>query len=464
MKRNLLYLCLFSSFFGLASLLVACETEELGSGFDPGDDEAIEEEEDQEEEDPGFSGDIDSLVTFGGSDEDEAVSVIEVAGGFVVGGRTRSTDGDLTGRTGDDWDYWVIRLDTEGNRLWQQTYGGSADERLASLSATSDGGFILSGYSRSSDGDVGANEGFHDFWIVKIDAQGGIDWERNFGYVGSDQAFDVLETTDGGYLATGFLDVDASGGEGNDDRAAQHGVGDFWAVKMDAEGEWIWRRYFGGTNNDRASQALELEDGNYLLFGSSESDDFDITDSKGSYDFWAVKVTPLGEKIWTRSYGGSQIDIGNAACISNNGNILLTGDVRSADGDISDPLGNADIWIAEIDPNGNLIKERTLGGTAFESARDIYAFDDGILVVGSTRSTDGDVQQGLGENDAWIVWLNNDGTIAFQRTVGGSSFDFGEAVIPTNDRGLLMVGHTESEDGDVVQQRGKKDLMVVKFK
>ena len=264
---------------------------------------------------------------------------------------------------------------------------------------TSDGGYALSGYSRSNDGDVSGNEGFQDHWIVKLDAQGEIQWEKNYGFSGSDQAFSIIQTSDGGYFTSGFLDVTASGGEGDDllesendaeTRAVQHGVGEFWGHKLDANGNKEWRRYFGGTNNDRAYAAVQADDGGILMVGASESDDFDISNPKGSYDFWAVRLNATGELLWERSFGGSEIDIAFAITKAQDGNYVIAGDTRSNDGDVSGFNGNADVWVIKINDQGTLLWEKTLGGTDFDSARAITTIPNGFAITGSSRSSDMD--------------------------------------------------------------------------
>lgn len=446
--------------FSFILLTQSCQIEELGDGN-------LAEDPVEEIEDPiDFEGVLDFVITLGGSGEDEAVDIVGLAdGSVVVAGNTNSTDGDLADRTGSDKDFWVVKLDQSGELIWSRTYGGTQDDVLTSIAKTPDGGFILSGYSRSSDGDVNGNQGFHDFWILKIDASGNPNWDRNFGFSGSDQAFQIRTTSDGGYIAAGFLDVDESDGEGNDDRSPRHGVGDYWLIKMDAAGQWQWRRYFGGTNNDRARDVIELQDGSYLVVGSSESDDFDITDSKGSYDMWVVRVSPTGDKLWTRSFGGSQIDMGYAAIQRDNGEIVLVGDARSQDGDLDQNLGNADAWLVRIDVDGNLLEQRSYGGEQFDTFNSVKIIQDQkLLLCGTTRSSTGDVTGVAGENDSWIVILDPQGNVEFSRTLGGSDFDFGYAAEIAVDGSIWVAGSTESSDGEIIEQQGQSDLLIYKIK
>ena len=186
--------------------------------------------------DPVFEGQLVWVKTFGGSNEDDAIDIVEANdGGYVVLGFTNSIDGDITGKTNSDQDYWLLKLNQDGDKIWDKTYGGSQNDQATGLSKTNDGGFIISGYTSSFDGDVSENAGFQDYWIVKVDSQGTIQWEKSFGFVGQDQAYKVIPTTDGGYFASGTLQVGEGGsnGEGNDIihddqslRDGQHSLGD----------------------------------------------------------------------------------------------------------------------------------------------------------------------------------------------------------------------------------------------
>ena len=463
-KKNLILLATLSLFMSIA--IVSCSKNDTtteppmddGSGGGGDDGNPV-----------GFQGEIDWIRSLGGSNIDEAVGIVKSNdNGYVVVGTTSSNDGDIVDKTGTDSDYWVLKFSETGAILWNKTYGGSNDDVATDISKTNDGGYIISGYSRSNDGDVTGNEGFHDYWILKLNANGDKQWNKTFGFIGSDQAFKIFETTNGGYLVSGFFDVTASGGAGNDGRSSgnRHGVGEYWVLKLNASGDYIWRRYFGGTNNDRSFDALETKDGGYLILGSSESNDFDITDSKGSYDYWVVKLNAGGNKIWTKSFGGSEIENGYAGTATADGNFILVGDSRSTDQDITNPKGNADLWAVKFNANGGKIWDKSLGGGQFDTARSIERLPDGtFLMAGATRSSSGDVSFNNGENDAWVVIMDTDGTLLFEKTIGGSNFDFGDDAILAHDGvSILMVGNTESNDKDIPQNQGIKDLLIVKLK
>ena len=416
-----------------------------------------------------FNGTLAWVETFGGSGIDQATAVVTTEdGAYMVVGSTYSNDGHFAGlKSTTDADYFLMRVRPDGGVDWTKVYGGDDDELATGITKTSDGGYVLVGYSRSDNCFTGSNGGFHDYYILKVDAQGNEIWCQNFGYPGSDQAQNIIETREGDLMVTGFFDVSASGGQGNDDRensGTLHGVGEYWGIKLDADGQFFWKRYFGGSNNDRSYNVMQTNDGGFVLIGSSESDDFDITDGKGSYDYWAVKLSAEGDLEWTRSFGGSEIDIAYDIATTLDGNFLIVGDARSNDQDVSTNFGNADIWLVEIDPQGNLIWEKSLGGSMFDSAKDLLPMKDNLYcVTGSSRSNDVDVTTNNGENDAWTVVVDAQGTIIFEVAIGGSSLDFSEGAAQGVDGALLIVGNTESSDGDVIQNLGYKDILIYKI-
>ncbi len=465
-KRNLTYLFLLPTLFFF--ILAACSKDDGTPNNPPPDDTT----DDTTDDGPlgSFTGELLWVKTFGGSDIDQATDIIEANdGNYIIVGSTYSTDGELSGiKTAPDSDYWVVKLSKDGTILWNKVYGGAEDELATGITKTSDGGYVISGYSRSDNCFPGSNGGFHDYWLLKIDSNGNEMWCQNFGYPGSDQANAVIETKEGELFVTGYFDVSASEGEGNEDRSINgttHGVGEYWGIKMDAQGAFFWKRYFGGSNNDRSYDVIQTADSGFLMIGSSESADFDITDSKGSYDFWVVKVSATGVKEWTKSYGGVEIDVAYGITATADGNYLIAGDTRSLDQDVSQNNGNADMWLIKISPNGNLIWEKNFGGSQFDSAKDIIPINDGnFLITGSSRSNNLDVSLNKGENDAWFIIVDDSGEMLFEKSLGGSSLDFSEAALHTSDGSVIIVGNTESNNGDIPLNKGIKDLLVYKIK
>ena len=425
---------------------------------------------------PVFEGQLVWVKTFGGSNEDDAIDIVEANdGGYVVLGFTNSIDGDITGKTNPDQDYWLLKLNQDGDKIWDKTYGGSQNDQATGLSKTNDGGYIISGYTSSFDGDVSENAGFQDFWIVKVDGQGTIQWEKSFGFIGQDQAYKVIPTSDGGYFASDTLQVGEGGsnGEGNDIihgdqnlRAGQHSLGDFWGIKMDANGNKIWRRYFGGTQADLNKDVIETDDSGFLLVGVSDSPDFDISNAIGADDFWVIKVSAIGEKVWERSYGGLETDRAFSIARTDDGNYILAGESRSLGQDVSNPKGGGDIWIVKINAsNGSILWEQSLGGTEFDTSRGIKKMDNGsFAIAGSSRSTDMDASNNYGANDAWLLIVDSDGTLEYETTIGGSDIDFGNDVMETSVNEIVFVGSTLSNDFDIPLNKGNKDVLIFKMK
>jgi len=423
---------------------------------------------------PEFSGELVWLKTFGGSSDEDAVSVVKANdGSYMILGSTKSTDGDVTGKTTTDLDYWLLKVSEDGTKIWDKTYGGSEQDKASSISKTSDGGFILSGFTASSDGDVSENAGFHDYWIVKIDNNGTIQWEKSFGFIGQDQAFKVIETAEGGYFAIGFLDVGASGGQGDDfidptgtTRSTLHSLGDYWAIKMDSNGNKIWRKYYGGSHVDQGKEVLQTPDGGFMLVGISESSDFDITNAHGANDFWAVKIDANGNKVWQNSFGGSESEFAYSITNTTDGNFIVIGDARSADFDISTPLGNSDVWAVKFNSsNGSIIWENSYGGSEFDSARGIIQLENGkFAIAGNSRSNNHHVTNNYGANDAWVFIIDEDGNLEFEKNIGGSDIDFTNNLVETDDNAIVFVGNTDSNDIDIVINKGSKDMLVFKLK
>jgi hypothetical protein len=421
-----------------------------------------------------FQNQLELIKTYGGSEEDDALSVVQTSDGHIaVLGFTQSNDGDVTGKVATDSDYWLLKLDNDLNLIWQKTFGGSSDDRGQSITTTSDGGFLISGYSRSNDGDVDQNFGFHDYWVLKLNASGDIIWQKSFGFSGNDRSYSAIQTLDGGFFITGFLDVSASNGMGNDDGVSgrpknitqKHGVGEFWGIKLDQAGDIEWRRYFGGSNNDRSYDVVQADDTGMIMVGSSESNDFDISNPKGSYDFWALKLGLDGEMIWQKNFGGSGIDIGYAVEKSLGNTYYMTGDTRSSDGDVLDFKGNTDYFLVKFDENGSLIWQKTYGGSDFDSARSVLQLLSGdILITGSSRSDDLQVLENFGQNDLWMVHAQNSGSIISSASIGGSQMDLANDAVQLQSGEVIVVGSSESNDYDITENKGDKDLLVLKIK
>jgi hypothetical protein len=427
------------------------------------------ESETDNSDDGSFKGILDWSKTIGGSDEDFGFSILETTdGNLAILGHTKSTDGDIIDKSLPVNDYWLTTIDPKGEVLWTKTYGGSGDDRGQALVQTTDGGFAMAGYSMSNDGDASNNEGFHDNWLVKTDSQGHLLWEKSIGFSGHDHAYALIPTNDAGFLMAGFLDVTASGGLGNANRNAnsttRHGVGEFWCHKLDSQGNIQWQRFFGGSANDRAYDVLQTNDGGYLLTGFSESNDFDITDSKGTYDYWVIRLNASGDLLWQKSFGGSGIDQARKLIKAEDNTYIIVGNSFSDDINVSSNIGGSDYWILKIDDSGDLIWDKNYGGSDFDYATSIKKSKDGYVLCGYSKSSDNHLYANYGDNDFWVIKINEAGDLLWQKNVGGSGLDLAYDVVETLDGHIYVIGDTESNDYDVEQNKGIKDLLVVKIK
>ncbi len=407
---------------------------------------------------------ITSINTFGGNQNDSAQSVVSTTdGGYAVLGYTQSNNGTITDKTDTSFDYWVVKFNAQNNIEWQKTYGGTGDDRGQSIIQTTDGGYILIGTSNSTDNDVSINNGSQDFWIVKLDAQGNIIWEKSLGFSGNDNGISIIQTSDQGYLATGILDITASRGQGDTGRTtARHAGGEYWAVKLDTSGDLQWSKFFGGSFTDTPEGVVELNDGSFIIAGRSDSNDIDISSNKGSYDFWVIKISSTGNLIWEKSFGGQEIDASRAIAKTNDGNFVIAGDTQSNNDDVTNANGAADLWLIKISTDGNIIWEKTIGGTSFDVARDVKTTqDNGFILTGSSRSNDRDVSENKGQNDAWVVKVDNNGNLIWEISVGGSNIDFAYGVTELNDASIIAVGDTSSNDGDIEENKGFKDMLII---
>lgn len=414
-----------------------------------------------------FQQEIAFIKTFGGTKNESAQSITKTSdGGYAVLGYTQSMDGDIENKTNESFDYWLLKFDDSSNLQWQKTYGGSDDDRGSDIIQTTDGGYAILGFSNSNDSNVTENNGFSDFWISKLDVSGNISWEKSFGFSGADNGISLIQTNDNGYLLTGVLDVSASGGEGNSKSlASKHAGGDYWVIKLNASGEKQWSKYFGGTFTDTPYGAIQTEDNDYIIVGSSDSDDVDISGNIGSYDFWVIKISSNGTLVWEKSFGGSEIDEARAIIASGDGNFIIVGDTRSSDFDVSENKGAADLWILKISPEGTLIWEKTFGGSSFDVARSINKTqNDGFIISGSSRSTDGDVTKNDGQNDVWVLKIDANANLKWQKTIGGSDIDFAYDAIELNDKTIVAVGESNSNNFDILENKGFTDLLIIKIK
>jgi hypothetical protein len=342
---------------------------------------------------------------------------------------------------------------------WQKSLGGSGNDVPSFIQQTNDGGFIVAGQSNSNDGDVSGNHGSADFWVVKLSSIGAIEWQKSLGGSGFDNATSIQQTDDGGYIVAG-------GSLSNDgDVSSNYGESDFWLVKLSEVGTIEWQKSLGGSAIDGANSIQQTNDGGYIVAGSSNSNDLDVSGNHGLDDFWVVKLNNTGLIEWQKSFGGSATDIPLRIVQTNDGGYIVTGWTSSDDGDVSGFHGGLnDCWVVKLNNLGTTEWQKSLGGSGADYASDIQQTNDGgYIVAGRSSSIDGDVTGNHGTNDYWIVKLTSVGTIEWQKSMGGSMNDLTSAIDQTNDGGYIVTGQSISNDGDVSGNHGSFDYWVVKL-
>ncbi len=363
------------------------------------------------------SGDIECQKCLGGSDYDEAYSIQQTSdGGYIVAGYSSSNDGDVSGwHEGYDsdgnptYDYWVVKLNSVDDIVWQKCLGGSDYDKAHSIQQTSDGGFIVAGYSSSNDGDISGHHGstgypYYDYWIVKLSSSGDIEWQRSLGGSARDEAYSVQQTSDGGFIVAGYSysnDGDVSGNHG------MPGSPDYWVVKLNSTGDIVWQKCLGGSGYDEAASIQQTSDGGFIVAGYSYSNDGDVSGNHGRGDYWVVKLDSAGTIVWQRSLGGSDEDWAASIQQTSDGGFIVAGWSDSNDGDVSGHHGMMDYWVVKLNAAGDIVCQKSLGGSANDDATSIQQTSDGgFIVAGYSYSNDGDVSGYNDWGDYWVVKLS----------------------------------------------------------
>jgi hypothetical protein len=395
----------------------------------------------------------------GGTGNDYAESIQQTNdGGYIVVGISYSNDGDVSGNQGAS-DCWVVKLNAFGIIEWEKSMGGSGDDNARLIQQTNDGGYIFIGPSDSNDGDVSGNHGNLDYWAVKLTSTGVIEWQKSLGGTGYEYAQYIQQTSDGGYIAAG------SSFSNDGDVSGNHGGFDCWVVKLNDEGTIVWQKSLGGLSNDEAESIQQTNDGGFILAGHSDSNDGDVSGNHGGPDYWVVKLSSIGTIEWQKSLGGSGSDQAKSVQQTNDGGYIVAGYTSSNDGDVSVNYGYLDFWVVKLNSLGTIEWQKTLGGSDFDLAQSIQQTNDGeYIVAGYSYSNDVDVQSSQGNQDFWVVKLSSIGTIEWEKSLGGSGLENASSIQQTNEGGFIVAGSSNSNDGDVSGNQGNFDYWVVQLK
>jgi hypothetical protein len=353
--------------------------------------------------------------TYGGNADDDLTSVEPTRdGGYILNGFSRSgSSGDKTQPNPGRSALWIIKVDSAGAKQWDRTFGSASlyDEGAIRAAQTSDGGYLLAGgaYAGASGDKTHPGLGYTDFWVIKLDAQGNKQWDRTLGGSGNDAGTCVALTPDGGYLVGGPSD---SGVSGEKTQPALGGSSDYWVVKLTGQGQIQWDRTFGGTGEDQLLALHPTADGGYLLGGASESGPFgDKTQAaRGRRDYWVVKTDALGRKEWDTTLGGSGDEWLQALSATSDGGYVLEGfSESSVSGERTHPTqGGSDGWLVKLDGSGRVLWDQVVGGRDNDVIRRVLPQPGSgyLLGLSSASGASGDKSQpSNGLVDYWLVRL-----------------------------------------------------------
>jgi hypothetical protein len=383
---------------------------------------------------------------FGGSNMDGAYDLIAFDDGYIVAGGTGSSDGDISFLYGLG-DGWLIRIDSTGNLLWEKTFGGSDSEGFRRILPSTDGHFYLLGTSWSSDGDISYDPypDSPDYWIVKIDSDGNIIWDKIVGGTAGETLWNGAATADGGVVAIG----ETSSSDG--DVSVVYGGKETWIVKFSATGELEWDYTIGTNGFDIGQAIIQTSDGGYLAGSNSiilEGSVGNITCIPPSYGWVTGVLTKFDADMnvqWQQCYGGNNHDAISGILEIEDG-YIFSGSTESTN--MPGHKGNGDVWIVRIDFDGNIVWQKAFGGSRKEWGANIFNTDDSsFIAVGVTQSNNGDVSgnNSVSEHhhDIWMFKINSDGELQWQQCFGGEGNEsISRGVHRISDNNFVIAGET----------------------
>ena len=337
--------------------------------------------------------------TIGGESWDFGYSVQQTQdGGYIICGHTPSFE------NGDD-DVWLIKTDGNGQEQWSQTFGGEVGDRGYSVQQTTDGGYIITGWTFSF------GNGGLDVYLIKTDENGNEEWSKTFE---GDYGRSVQQTTDGGYIIGGYTNSFGNGGY------------DVYLIKTDENGTELWSQTYGGEGDDIGYSVQQTTDGGYIITGYTESF------GNGSNDVYLIKIDENGNEEWSQTFGGEVGDLGYSVQQTTDGGYIITGKT------------NSDVYLIKTDENGNELWSQTFGGGDYGFSVQ-QTTDGGYIITGETNS-----------HDVYLIKTDENGNEQWSQTFGGNGWETGYSVQQTTDGGYIITGNTESFGN------GQNDIYLIK--
>jgi hypothetical protein len=314
-----------------------------------------------------------------------------------------------------------IDVYAQPDTLWTKTYGGADKDYGYSVQQTSDGGFIITGYTES----FGA--GGYDVYLIKADSSGDTLWTKTYGGANDDYGRSVRQTSDGGFLITGGTYPFGAGAY------------DVYLIKADSSGDTLWTKTYGGTDTDIGESVQQTSDGGYIIAGYTHSF------GAGESDVYLIKADSSGDTLWTKTYGGADKDYGRSVRQTSDGGFIITGYTESFG------AGENDVYLIKADSSGDTLWTKTYGGADADYGYSVQQTSDGGYIIAG-----GTISFGAGESDVYIIKADSSGDALWTKTYGGTDYDNGHSVQQTSDGGYIIAGRTESFGA------GSRDVYLIK--
>lgn len=318
--------------------------------------------------------------------------------------------GRIQSKGTDNFDAWVVKLDSNGNVLWEKTFGGKDYDVAQNITVTPTGEYLIVGTTQSK------GAGGFDAWVIKLDKNGEKIWDKAFGGKKKDEVYSIKVTPKGEYIVVGYTYSKGAG------------YSDVWVIKLNKNGRKIWDKTYGGEKVDFAYSAVVTPDNEYLVAGRTHSQGL------GYSDIWVIKLDKNGKKIWDRTYGGRRADRAYDITMTHKGEYIVVGDTNSQ----GEARRNA--WVVKIDKKGEKIWDKVLGDGAYSTIRSVLMLPtEECIIAGHIYP------RGTGQADAWIAKLDKNGNKLWDKTFGGAARDRASSIIATPTGEYLMIGRTESK-------------------
>ena len=402
-------------------------------------------------------------------------------GGFIFAGNsTSSADGNKTSISKGSFDIWIFKTDSAGHKLWDKTLGGVGDESLCGAVELEDGSLVIVGTADiGQSGDVSQpSKGGADYWVVKLDADGNKLWDKRFGGIGTELLSSITISNDNGFVLIGMSDSPVGADKSQPNWDASRFTEDAWIIKIDSNGNKLWDKRYGGTKEDQGIAISATSDGGYMLGCYTSSDS---TGDKSQHwwafntpAYWIIKIDSVGNKQWDKRYGGLDGEhISHVITTKDSGFVLGGYSYSNIGGDKTQNHWGVggDFWIVKIDAEGNKLWDKNIGSKDFDDLNELSETNDGgFLLSGYSYNTDfggGDkTEDDLGIQQSWIVKTDSLGQKQWDKTIFTTGRDEGGYTIETSDGCYLFTNASDGATGGYKTQPAwdsSLDFFIIKF-